>query len=330
MKIAIRIETFTFFWYLGGTPVKVTLLSLAGLSLLLAAFAPVLGGGDDKKPARISDVVFGRKDGLALTMDVIPPTGKPNGAAVVMIASANFKSNLSDVQPIFTAELEKRGYTCFIVGHGSQPRYTVPEIRDDIQRVVRFIRYHAKKYDIDPNRIGMGGVSSGGMLALLVGTAPQQGKADARDPVDRVDSNVQAVAVFFPPTDYFNYGTKGNEYVEVKSHGIPYRAPHDFREFDAKEGVFEPITDIAKRRAIYREISPIYHVTAKTAPTLLFHGDKDELVPLQQSESFFARLQEAKVPSRLEVRKGAGHGWITMVADLTIVADWFDAHLKKK
>ncbi len=306
-----------------------TIRHVAIAILLLAAYSPAFGQGGDKKPARVSDVIYGRKDGLSLTMDIFHPPGKPNGIALVLVASGGFKSSPADIQPLFNGELLKRGYTCFAVVHGSQPRYTVPEIRDDVNRAVRFIRYHAKKYEIDPNRIGIGGISSGGHLSLLVATAPQPGKANARDPVDRVDSNVQAAAVFFPPTDYLNYGAKGKEFMDVKMHAVPFRAPHDFREFNAKEGLYQPITDKAKLRAIYKDISPIYHVTAKSAPSLLFHGDKDDLVPIQQSESFLAKLKEAGVPSKLEVRPGAGHGWFTMLLEMRLVADWFDTHLKK-
>ena len=305
---------------------RVILFTLVLFPWRLHAYA----GDPEKQPTRISDVIYGRKDGLALTLDVFPPSGKPNGAAVVLVASGVFNSAAKDIQPIFTAPFVKRGYTCFVVVHGSQPRYTVPEIRDDIHRSVRFIRYHAKRYAIEPDRIGIGGLSSGGLLSLLVGTAPQSGKAGANDPVDRVDSNVQAVAVFFPPTDYLNYGSKGKDFMDIRSHGISFRAAHDFREFDAKEGLSKPVIDKTKLRAIYKDISPIYHVSAKTAPTLLFHGDKDELVPLQQSETFFARLQESGVTSKLEVRKGAGHGWLTIFSDLNDIADWFDVHLKGK
>src|SRR5262249_16868512 len=154
-------------------------------------------------------------------------------------------------------------------------------------------------------------------------TAPTPADADAKDQVDRVASNVQAAVAFFPPTDYLNYGGVGKEFVDVKMHGVPFRAAHDFREFDVKEGLFQPITDKEKLRSIYKRISPIYHVTAKTAPTLLLHGDKDELVPFQQSEIYLEKLKKAGVPAKLEVRKGAGHGWLTILADMQIAADWF-------
>jgi alpha/beta hydrolase fold len=147
---------------------KANIQSLIAIALL--AIAPVLAEGGEKKAVRVNDVIYGRKDGMSLTMDVFYPEGKPNGAAVVLLASGGFKSSASEIRPIFNTEFLKRGYTCFVVVHGSQPRYTVPEIRDDVNRAVRYIRYNAKKYEIDPNRIGMGGISSGGLLTLLVGT----------------------------------------------------------------------------------------------------------------------------------------------------------------
>jgi acetyl esterase/lipase len=307
---------------------KTTVAFVVGISLSLIALTPVLA--DEKKPARISDVIYGRKDGLALTLDVFPPTVKPNGAAVILVASGGFKSSASAIYPVFATPFVKGGYTVFYAVHGSQPHYTVPEIRDDVNRAIRYVRYHAKKYDIDPNRIGIGGVSSGGLLSLLVSTAPQPAKADASDPVDRVESKVQAAAVFFPPTDYLNYGKKGKDFMNIKDHAHAYRAVHDFREYDAKDGLYRPITDKVKLRAIYTDISPIYHVTAKTAPTLLFHGDKDDLVPFQQSETYHAKLKEAGVPCELIRREGAGHAWLTILDDLNQVVVWFDKHLQKK
>ena len=99
---------------------------------------------------------------------------------------------------MFARPLLDRGYTIFAVVHGSQPRYTVPEIIPDINRAVRFIRYHAKDYGIDPQRIGICGASAGGHLSLMIGTAGSKGKQDTSDPVDRESSRVQAVACFFP------------------------------------------------------------------------------------------------------------------------------------
>ncbi|HMF17520.1 MAG TPA: prolyl oligopeptidase family serine peptidase, partial [Gemmataceae bacterium] len=107
-----------------------------------------------------------------------------------------------------------------------------------------------------------------------------------------------------------------------------FRAPFDFHEFDPKTKSFMPITDEKKVLAIGKDISPIYHVTADDPPTLIIHGDADELVPIQQAESIIAKFKDVGVPAELVVRKGAGHGWMTLLKDINIFADWFDKHLK--
>jgi acetyl esterase/lipase len=282
--------------------------------------------GAEKPAQRTRDVIYGRRDGLALTMDVFTPAGKANGAALVLVVSAGFRSSPESIAPVFHSEFLKRGYTIFHVVPGSAPRYTVPEMHDDVCRAVRYIRHHHKKYGIDPKRIGSGGASSGGLLALLLATSPRPADPNAADPVDREDSAIQASACFFPPTDFLNYGAKGKEFVKLQDHQVSFRSAFDFRTFDPKEGTFQRITDVDQIRARYREISPIYHITAKTPPILLIHGKKDELVPIQQSRSFIDKLKEAKVPAQL-VERDAGHGWGTILSDMPAMADWYDKNL---
>ena len=130
-------------------------------------------------------------------------------------------------------EFIRRGYTIFAVVHGSQPKYTIPEILLDMHRAVRYVRHNAKQYDVDPGRIGIYGGSAGGHLSLMQGTAGNAGNPTAVDPVERASSRVQAVACFFPPTDFLNYGKEGQEALGA---GIlkNFRAPFDFRRLDGK------------------------------------------------------------------------------------------------
>src|ERR1022692_3097971 len=135
---------------------------LAVLMGLLCA-AEVARSGEEKKESRMRDDVYGRRDGHALTMDVFTPPGKPNGAALIFIVSGGFRSSPEAIIPAFNDVFLKRGYTIFAVVPGSAPRYTVPEMHEDVCRAVRHVRFHAKKYNIDPKRIGGGGASSGGL-----------------------------------------------------------------------------------------------------------------------------------------------------------------------
>jgi dipeptidyl aminopeptidase/acylaminoacyl peptidase len=303
-------------------------------SLELASLVLLACGGltraDEPAFKRTRDVIYGRRDGMALTLDVFQPLGKANGAAIVMVISGNFESSPRFIRPEFAAALLERGYTVFAVLHGSQPRSTLLEMREDVNRGVRFARANAKLYGIDPDRIGIGGASSGGLLALLVAVAPRPADPKAQDAVDQVDSRVQAAACFFPGTDYLNYGARGKELIDLKDYRIDHRAAHDFRVWSPEERLLKPVTDRDERRKILRELSPISHISKQSPPTLLIHGEKDEVVPLQQSESFIDRLKEFGVPAKLVVKKGEGHGWATILADTVTMADWFDAHLAAK
>jgi acetyl esterase/lipase len=298
---------------------------LAGLAL-----GSLCVGADQPPFDRKEDVIYGRKFGTALTMDVFTPRKDAKGISVILVVSGGFVSSHEAIQPIFIRPLTDRGYTVFAVVHGSQPRFTVPEIIEDMNRAVRFIRHHSKDYGIDPARVGVCGASAGGHLSLMLGTAGSGGKSDATDPVDRDSSRVQAVACFFPPTDFLNYGKSGIRKIHAIDHGPPYRAAFDYRELDKQSRLWVPITDDTRLEAIARQVSPVYHVTPDDPPTLIIHGDHDQLVPLQQSELIVEKLKKAGVETELVVKQGAGHGWLTMGNDIAKCIDWFDHHLGRK
>lgn len=267
---------------------------------------------------RTEDVIYGRKFGMALTMDVFEPK-KPNGAAIISVISGGWFSSHEAINPVFQEEFLRRGYTVFAVVHGSQPKFVITEAAQDIHRAIRFIRHNAGKYGVDPNRFGITGGSAGGHLSLTLGTQGGPGDPAAKDPVDRESSAVQCVACFFPPTDFLNYGKPGEDATGV---GI-------LAAFATAFGPrFENPWD---RRILGHEISPIYFVTSNLPPTLIIHGDADKLVPIQQSESFVQKARDCGAVAKLVVKTGQGHGWfVGLTNDLNTCADWFDEHLAKK
>jgi acetyl esterase/lipase len=306
---------------------------LAALFVQVASAIVCLAVGraaaDEPSFTRQEDVIYGRKYGTALTMDVFKPKDGANGAAVLWVVSGGFRSSHEAIRPGFAAPFLQHGYTVFAVVHGSQPRFQIPEIIEDMERSVRFIRHHAKDYSIDPNRIGVTGGSAGGHLSLMLGMAGKTGNPDSKDPVDRESGRVQAVACFFPPTDFLNWGTPGHELIHATDHRPPFRASFDYRLLDQKTMLWERIADDKKLRQIAHDISPIYYVTPDDPPTFIMHGDKDDLVPLQQSESFIAKLKETGVEGKLVVKKGGGHPWPDILNDVGQLVEWFDGHLKK-
>jgi acetyl esterase/lipase len=307
---------------------KRVLIGFLASIALLTTFVSVRAG-DEPYYTRQEDVIYGRKYGTALTLDVFTPKKDANSAAIIIVISGGWFSAHEGIDADIVKPFVERGYTIFTVVHGSQPKFTIPEILEDMNRAVRFIRFHAKDYKIDPDRIGIVGSSAGGHLSLMQGTRGDKGNADAKDPIDKMSSRVQAVACFFPPTDFLNYGEKGKNAI---GRGVlaDLRAAFDFKEFDNKQESFVSVTDEDKILELGKRISPIYHVTADSAPTLIIHGDADERVPIQQAETMVEKLKGEKVPAELVVRKGAAHGWPDWVKDLATFADWFDKYLAKK
>jgi acetyl esterase/lipase len=264
---------------------------------------------------RTEDVIYGRKFGTALTLDVFQPA-KPNGLGIIALVSGGWFSAHEAINPANFQQLLARGYTVFAVVHGSQPKYIVTEIEPDIHRAVRFIRHNAAKYGVDPNRLGLTGGSAGGHLSLTMATQGAAGNPKAKDPVEQEGSQVQCVACFFPPTDFLNYGQPGEDAVGV---GV-------LQNF---KSAFGPLSDTAEgRQKLGHEISPIYFVHSNMPPILIIHGDADKLVPIQQSQSFTTRCEEVGTPAKLVVRKGMLHGWPNMGKDMELFADWFDEHLR--
>lgn len=278
------------------------------------------------------ELIYGRKDGMALTLIHMQPRAKANKKAIIKLVSGNWISGTKYLKFYAdgTIPLLKRGYTVFLVMHGSQPRYAIPDQVADVKRATRFIRHNAKKFDIDASKIGITGNSSGGNLSLLVATMDEKLDTSSVDPIDRVSARVQAAAVFYPPTDFLNWGKDGASM--AANEGMLKLArvsgAFDFRNYNERETLYTAVKDSADRLKIYEEMSPITSVSSDDPPVFIVHGDNDRVVPLQQSQNIIARLNDKKVPNRLVIKKGGGHGWKDQDVETELFADWFDKYLK--
>ena len=266
---------------------------------------------------RSDGVVYGRRQGQNLTVDVVRP-GRPNGIGVLLMASGGWKSSPGSFRPWMAAPLLRRGYTIFAVYHISQPKATVMEIAEDVNRAVRYVRHNARKYGVDPGKLGVTGGSAGGHLSLLLATRGGPGPSDAADPVDSESSAVQAVAIFYPVTDLLNMGESTEN---LHDNGPP-------KSFVKAFGPNS--TNLAVWKVVGHEMSPIYYVASNLPPTLIFHGDADTLVTLDQSRRFQAEAQKLGRTVELVVHHGGKHGWLSMFWDIRRFADWFDRYLRKQ
>lgn len=258
------------------------------------------------------DVVYGHKFGLATTFDVFTPTVKPNGAAVLFMVSGGWYSSWAppeQTQHMFRM-LTDKGFTVFAIRHGSSPKFSIAEAVADVQRSVRFIRMNADRFHVDPDRIGVYGMSAGGHLSLMLGTASDEGDAEAKDPVDKISDRVQAVVAYVAPTD-----------LQVMASDAPDRLP-----------AYEQFPALVINREAAAKDSPLLHVTSDDAPTLLLAGAKDDLVPVFHSRNIHAAFEKASVATEIIEFPKAGHGFAGRDAEDAnqAMVSWFEKYLAKK
>ena len=268
------------------------------------------------------NLVYGMYSGLALLMDVHYPD-KSNGYGVIHISGSGWSAPLGmDARQLKNGShvrlegwpLVKAGYTVFSVNHRAAPRFRYPAPVEDVRRAVRFVRANAETYGIDPDRIGAIGGSSGGHLVSLLALGDGKGDPDASSPIDRQSSKVQCAVARAVPAEIRGMGG-----LLLLGYRINPRLGEDSEEH---------------RTAV--AASPLSHVTSDDSPLLLIHGDKDEAVPIENSQKLKAKLEEAGVPTKLITIAGAGHGPSFPGGDQTPAeiyakaVQWMDQHLKKK
>lgn len=255
---------------------------------------------------RKHDVIYMKTGGAAFTMDVFTPA-KPNRAAVVFMVSGGWISDHSMIDS-FGADVEKAfaaaGFTVFEVVHGAQPRYKVSEIVEQVRSAIRFIHKHSADYNIDSERVGVTGISSGGHLSLMIAGSK--------------DSPVRAVAAIAPPTDLVDWGK-----------------PDFLLTENPQMAIFVPALGIdpkASRDAtitLLKQLSPITFVSAAYPATLIVHGDSDKVVPIQQAHAMDEALTKAGVDHQLVVIPGGGHDDKTFAPGVLKAVQWFKVKLLK-
>jgi len=279
------------------------------LVLLLVFSVGIDPARADDEVKIIPDVVYGHKLGLAMTFDVFQPKQDANGAGVLFMVSGGWYSRWTPPERAknFFKPLWEKGFTVFAVRHGSSPKFTVPEAVADVRRSVRYVRLNAKRFGVDANRLGVYGGSAGGHLSLMLGTTSDGGNEKAKDEVLRVSNRVAAVVAFYPPTDIRPMVRPESRY---------------YKNFPALRFKLDLADDF----------SPLLHVSQDDPPTLLIHGDKDKLVPIDHSQKILAAFNEQQVTAELVVIEGAAHGF--RGADQSrasgLLVRWFEKHLAKE
>jgi acetyl esterase/lipase len=261
------------------------------------------------------NIVYTEAHGVGLLLDAFVPTGQKNGRGIIDVASGAWHSDRGKIRDhekaqVFRIMCEK-GFTVFAVRPGSLTKFSAREMLGNVNAGIRWVKEHAAEYELDANQLGLMGASAGGHLASLAAVTADD------------STRVKAVAVFFPPTDFLDYGGKRLDQSPEGRMGELTRALA-FPPGQATGKTPEEIT------AALTAISPARLVEAGVSPYLTIHGDADPVVPLQQSQRMVEALQGKGVSADLIVKPGGVHPWPTLNEEVAVMADWFVGQLVDK
>lgn len=210
-----------------------------------------------------------------------------------------------------SARFMRHGYAAASINYRLSQHAIFPAQIEDCKAAIRFLRANAGKYNIDPDRIGVWGSSAGGHLVALLGTAGDVKQFD-KGPNLHVSSRVQAVCDYFGPTDL----TKMSDFESSMDHDAP----------DSPESLLVG-GPVQENKEACGRANPITYVSKDDPPFLICHGDRDMLVPHNQSVLLNAALKKAGVNVKFHTVKGGGHGFRNPEVD-RMVQEFFDKHLR--
>ena len=248
----------------------------------------------DNSPAETNDIVLwpnGAPGALGTAAKDIPtltpyyPVKKAATGTAMLVCPGGGYGLLSPRSGKQFAEwFASNGITAFVLNYrlGGTNGYHWPAQFDDATRAMRLLRYRAKEFDIDTNRIGIVGGSAGGHLAAMVLVRPDAGKPDAADPIERESSRPNLGILCYPVITF-----SGSEaHVGTRQNALGKDFPPE----------------------LARELSPELHVTRKTPPCFVWTTGEDDVVPIENSLNFLKALRTNGVPFAFHIYEKGPHG----------------------
>jgi acetyl esterase/lipase len=259
-----------------------------------------------------NEIEYTNPDNQHLKLNMARPKGDGPFPVILCIHGGGFRAGTRQGYDGLIKQFAQRGYVAVTVSYRLAPKYPFPAAVHDVKAAVRWLRANARKYHIDPERIGTTGGSAGGTLAQMLGVTANVPEFEGNGGNPKQSSRVQVVVNYFGANDFTQSYGKSVDAAEV----LPLYLGGNLQQ--------------ARRNHILS--SPLYWVTPDASPTLCVHGTKDNYVAYEQAVWLVDRLKAAEVEVELLALEGAGHGFSgenARRADEAMFA-FFDKHLKTR
>ncbi|MBI3877097.1 MAG: alpha/beta hydrolase [Verrucomicrobia bacterium] len=240
-------------------------------------------------------------------LDLYLPEKGEKLPVIVWIHGGGWEAGGKERPPViaFTA----KGYATASINYRLSQHAVFPAQIEDCKAAIRWLRANASKYRLDPDRIGVWGLSAGGHLVALLGTSGGVKELDKGANLN-FSSRVQAVCDWAGPSDFLSL--------------VSAQVAQNPKGPVAKlfGGPLKEHEDLAKLA------SPVTHAGKDAPPFLIMHGEKDNLVPQRQAELLQESLKKAGADSTLVIVPGGGHVFFSQENNQKVV-DFFDHVLLK-
>ena len=241
----------------------------------------------------IKDIPYAQYGDRVMLLDLYLPD-QPQGLvpAILCVVGGGWRSTAKEGYVEAGTGLAQGGFIAAAITYRTSTEVIAPGNVHDCKAAVRWLRANAATYGIDSTRIGALGGSAGAHLVSLLGTTNGRQELEGNGGNPAQSSAVQAVCEFCAPIDL----TLGAQPELRKKYSVLYECVEDYLG-----GSVEKRMDLAK------SVSPLRYVSPASAPTLIIHGDADDIVSVEESIVFYNALKKAGVDATLHVAKGATH-----------------------
>ena len=257
--------------------------------LLLFSLIPIVSFAQSDKLV-IKDVVYAEADGRKLLLDIYKPSSNNNPYLIVWVHGGAWHSGSREAPPL---SFVGSGYALASVDYRLSVDAKFPAQIHDIKAAIRYLRANAAKYGYRSDKIIIAGSSAGGHLAALTGVTNNDKELEGSvGEYTTTSSSVQAILDYYGPTNFTTILKQSTP------HGVSVRGPAMALLLGK---TVDNIPDMA------RKASPVFQVDASDPPLLIFHGDQDIQVPINQSHELVGAYKSHNLNVQMEVVYGAGH-----------------------
>lgn len=263
---------------------------------------------------------------VAMKMDILQPKSDKKLPAIVYVTGGGFINANKDNGIQLRMHLAQAGYVVSSIEYRVAPTAKFPQPLEDVKSAIRYLKAHADRYGIDPDRVGIVGGSAGGYLTAMAGTTSGTRTFDTGDNLN-VTSDVKAAVDLYGLSDLTRIGDDYSAEVQKKHESAGATEALWVNGSPVFGGVDGGIKANPKGA---EAANPIHYISKTSAPMLLMHGTADTVVSPSQTDLLFQALRKNHIPSKRYLVKGAAHGGIYWNQEevLDIITAFFDSYLK--